>query len=84
MASQDAFIQLTAMATSNGLQKSHCPGHVHNNPKLVVATVYLANEETGDKEIHYSTNTKGRAGPGSRMIITAACGPTLLGPCGNL
>lgn len=57
VASHDAFIQLTAMATSNGLQKSHCPGHVHINPKLVVATVYLANEETGDKEIHYSTRS---------------------------
>lgn len=51
------FIRLTAMATSSALQKSPHPGHVHNNPELAVVPVYLANEETGDKEIHYSTRS---------------------------
>lgn len=79
MAGHCDSMQFTAVTTSGGLQKSHCSGHVHNNSKLVTAS--LANEETETRtNTLLAQITKGRAGPGSRMIVTAA---TVLGPYGQ-
>lgn len=69
-------IQLAAITTSVVLQMSHCPCPVHNNAGLVVVTACLASEETEtQRNALLAQITKGRAGPGSRMIITAAWGP---------